>query len=438
MNKIMAFIAALIVGPNLMAANGEFTHSAEYRVRHTTNMQDETRNNESHMDHRLKWNVDFRSGEKFAGHLGLIHHSRWGTDGDITGSSFQHNDLTTGTGTADENMLVVNQAYASWMVSDDSMIKAGRMPIIIADGSVFGRNAYYGNTPAAYSAFHFGHDTEFANIGFFGIKLVDRDSSTGTTSGAMDPEKNAYLFNFDIKSLPDFLKMGNVHILKVSDNESAGTVVTTAINQMRYGLTLGGDTMGIDYSLTYAAIGGDSGAVTKTDYSSSMIDFTLGYTAAGFMNSHFYVNYHTDSGNTDGTKDEHYDPLFYSAHANAGLMDIMKWGNLTDTSVNWKFAAGNTTYGIHYHMFAATEKDGYNTLSGIDYVASGATGTQENAGDATDTELGSEIDLKATHKYADNFKISAMYSQFTSGKRLTGTGTIKDKQKITLEGTWTF
>ncbi len=433
MKKLIATLAVLAMAPGAMAANGEFTNSAEFRVRHTTNMQEETRNNESHMDHRLLWNVDYRSGEKFSGHLGVIHYSRWGTD---------NGGENTFTASGDANNLNVNQAYASWMVSDDSVIKAGRMPINIGDWRVMGPNGY-GNQPRAYSSFHFGHDTEFANIGVYAFKLSERITG-GYTSGAgsQDPENNAYLFNFDFKSLPEFLKMANLHIIKLSDNEATldtspatKTLSPTADNQMRYGLTLGGDTMGINYRLTYAAISGDSGTTGKTDYSSSMMDFELGYSMPDMMNFKVGLGYHTDTGDKDGAtpatdgKNEHYDAFAYHAHANAGLMDIVNWGNLTDTSLNVSFDAAGMNWGFQYHMFAATEKD---DTSGANYTLAGPTP------DPTKTDLGSEIDFKVTHKYADNFKISALVGQFTHGERLTGTGTIKDKQKVTLEGTWTF
>ncbi|MBT4760409.1 MAG: hypothetical protein HOO06_01820 [Bdellovibrionaceae bacterium] len=430
MKKLIATLAVLAMAPAAFAANGEFSHSAEYRARHTTNMQDVAFANDSHMDHRLMLNLDYRSGEKFSGHLGLIHYSQWGNDN--TGAKFFGS-----TTSADDNMLVVNQAYASWMVSDDSAIKVGRMPIIIADGRVFGKNSYYGNQPVAFSAFNYSYDTEFANMAFFAVKLSDKVTKTLRSSfGSEDPESNAYAFNFDFKSLPEFLKMANFHVIQVATNEGTvddGDASTTddnsaAKNQLRYGLTLGGDSMGIDYNLTYASIGGDTtafGTTTKTDYASTMMDFTVGYTLASFMNSRFYLNYHTDSGTSSSAAgNETYDGFYYSAHAYAGLMDIMKWGNLTDTSLNWTFESGKMNFAFNYHIFAATEKEDVSTNGG--------------AADAEKTDIGTEIDFKATHKYSDSFKISALFGQFSSGERLTGTGTIADKQKLTLEGTWTF
>src|SRR5690606_12681541 len=108
-----------------------------------------------------------------------------------------------------------------------------------------------------------------------------------------------------------------------------------------------------------------------------------------FMKSRVYVLYHQDTGNdgSSATENSTYQSYFYSKHYNAGLMDVVGWGNLTDLAIGWTLEPVDaTTVGLHYHMFTKTEEQGAIT-SGLNGAAAlnGVTSTKD--------EIGQEIDL---------------------------------------------
>src|SRR5690606_20659827 len=126
-------------------------------------------------------------------------------------------------------------------------IKAGRGALDLADGTVVAKNDWE-QLPYTFEGVYGAYFTEWANIGLFGVK--------GMTDGGSDvaPDVNFYGVSFDFKNLPEWLKMANLHVLQ---SKATATVTNDKESVLRYGITLKGDSSGIDYRVTYAGQTGE-------------------------------------------------------------------------------------------------------------------------------------------------------------------------------------
>ena len=131
---------------------------------------------------------------------------------------------------------------------------------------------------------------------------------------------------------------------------------------------------------------GDQGTATETDISANMMDLEFGYSLPEMMSSRFHAGYHMDSGTpgTGATKNETYDGFYYDKHNNAGLMDVVGWGNLTYMRAGFTLSPmEDLTVAAEYFMFTQTEKDGDNSVKGA---------VRPDV-DADEDALGIELDL---------------------------------------------
>src|SRR5690606_38752743 len=140
------------------------------------------------------------------------------------------------------------------------------------------------------------------------------------------------------------------------------------------------------------------------------------------------------SGSTTD-KDEGYDSFFYEKHANAGLMDIVGWGNLTDMAVGYTLQPTDaTTAGIHYHMFQRTDGN-----AGITAGLNGDAITSLN-GTSDKKDIGQEIDLVAEHTYDNGLIMTGRVGMFMPGDALKD-DTANNKDTYTavyVQGKMTF
>mgnify|MGYP001477033961 CR=1 FL=1 len=399
MNKKLLAVLAMALVPTVSVAATDITNNAElkFRMNHNQNSGRVDGANTTAWEQRLKWGLTYRAGEKLTGKVQLLHNANWGED---------HGEAIMGDRT-DDNALLVNQAFVNWMTSNDLSFTLGRQPIDFGDGTIFNNNDWE-HEPYAFDGVGVAYDTEFAGINFWGVKLFDAGyASTGVSSPDSDPERNLYVLSIDVKNMPEFLKMLNIHIVKDSANEVTadttgnsppgytGSTTSSRIDSTRFGLTLKGMSGMVDYRLTYSAVSGEveaSGA--KTDLASSMIDASVGYSLESFKNSHFELAYHTDTGDktSTGSKNEGYDSAYYNMHYNAGRMDIQRWGNLTYVKVGWHLEPmADYTAGLDYFQFSQTE---------------------DNGGEG---DLGTELDLYASRKYDNGLMMTARLGMFTPG-----------------------
>lgn len=413
----------------------EFTPSAEYRPRYFF-MQNPSafKGHDSLAEHRFKVGMHYKANEKMSAHMTLLHAADFGTNSATapTGST----DRADAAG-AQENFLNVNEAYMNWMVSDDFSVRIGRMNFQIGDGTVFAYNDWEQN-PGAFEGLTGTWEAEFGRFTGFAFNYRE-EIATATTA---DPKHSAYGLSFDMKSMPDFMKMVNVHVIK--DNADAadpstGTTVGSLSGQdtLRYGLGLGFEFGMIDLKAHYEMVTGKykpqpHTATSELDAKQSMMQAELGFKLESFMASRLYVLYHRDSGESTTDAGEKYDPYFYEKHANAGLMDIFGWGNLTQLTIGWTMKPGdNTDAGLTYNMFSMTESNG-----SISYGRFGTLGV----GSGTSSKLGDEVDLWAEHRYDGGLSTLLRLGYFTPGDRFDNSITKESEgvMHVALEGKLTF
>ena len=427
MKKLTAILASVAFIGSAYAADSEVSQNAEFRLRYKLdqNVKLQDTGTTTGWNSRVKWGSTFRAGEKFTGHLAVLHNSTFG----VSGAASDNEIGTPASEFISENALVVQNAYVNWMISNDLMLKVGRMPVVIGDERVMGENDYQVN-PYAFEGFGLGYESEFAHVGFYGLKLVDATAANDDN----DNQRNLYIVNVDFKSLPEFLSMANLHIIADNQNAFPNTPnldVTAKTESTRYGIAVGGESMGVDYRVTYEAVNGEQGLGSpKQDLTQDMMDIELGY-SFDWMGSRVFALHHVDSGDTDSTdnKTETYDSFFYEKQYNAGLMDLFKWGNLTYTTVGYTMKTSDATeYGLHYTMFNRTEKTDNFANNNMNYTV-----------DNTKDDLGSEIDLYATHKYDAGLDIITRLGMFSPGDALKDSNNQKeDHLQFFVQARWKF
>ncbi|MCB0364131.1 MAG: alginate export family protein [Bdellovibrionaceae bacterium] len=433
MKKLIALLALAGVASTAFAEGADFSHNAEFRLRYTLD-QDQDGNADANpsstnkWDQRFRWGSTFRAGEKLTAHLGLIHAAQWGAN---LGAGATNDGIGNLTGIADnQNMLLVNEAYGSWMATDELLIRFGRGGLPMADERVIGLNAW-GATQNAFEGVLFTYDKEFARFNMFGVKVAELAGTAGTI--ASDPEINMYGFAMDWKNLPEWLKMAHIHVLQTNVDQATGLGLARE-SKMRYGFVLSGDMNNIDYRATYAVNSGEEGAAgSTTDNSGSMMDIEVGYSMPDMMNSRVSFLYHTDTGDDPNTanEDEGYDAFYYTKHDKAGWMDIYGFGNLTFMQLGWSMdLMEEMTLKAQYVIFSQTEK--------ASAAATGANGSGWGGASATEDALGTEIDVEVMKKYEGGFSIAARLGMFTPGDEFKNTTMEDNYNQFMLEGKMTF
>jgi hypothetical protein len=444
MRKYFFLIASLALISSARAEdNSEFSTDAEYRLRYQLNTQpamvegtnSATPNTESSFKQRMKLGVNWKKGTAISAHVGLLHNMTWGQSENTDSSIGTHDGLSN------ENTLVVNEAYANWMVNDSMMVRAGRTPIFAGDGSVMAQNDYEAY-PFTFDGAILSYDTDFAKLYLVGVKAAEFEKTP--TQAVDDPEENFYGLGMDVKSLPAALKMVHAHIMQVNKSEqvvdSPGTDVAGETT-LRYGLTVGGDMSNIDYKATYAANSGKlhSGG-TDTDWTGNMMQAEVGYSMPDMMASRFYFAWHMDTGDdATTTKREIYNPFFYERHDNAGLMDVVGWGNLTSYSLGYTLQPKeDIKVGAHYHMFKRTETKGAILLQEggrfIDNTGGAGAFTAGNDKSA----IGNEIDITADKSYNNGLTMSARVGMFMPGDYLKDANLDKSYMQYMLQAKMNF
>lgn len=425
MKKLIALLAVLGFVPYANAADGaDFSHSGEFRLQYQNDMNadgtEKTADSPKQNWHqRLRWGSSVRAGEKLTGNFTLVHNSDWGQNTDQFPDTIGTDRSPAGAadGNADhdetQNILLVNEAYMSWMMNDSWMIRAGRGSMTMADGRFVSSNDWE-EVSKAFDGVLATYDHEMARFGFFGVM--------GAKEDAFNSFGRFYGVSADFKTLPSFLKAAHLHIVqKKTDLGTFSGVAVDKEDNMRWGLMVSGDMNGLDYRANYETESGESKKANgdKKDIATSMMDLEAGYTMAAMMNTRFFAGYHTDSGSTKNgatDDDETYDGFHYDQHNNAGQMDIVRWGNLT----YMRFGAtmqpmDDVNVGAEYFMFTQTEKKDVVTSDNAAF---------NKAFDANNTEddIGTELDIWATKKYTNNFNITARYGMFMPGDRYKTSG----------------
>jgi len=482
MKQFILVLAGLALVTSAQAADTtEFKWDAELRTRYTNdsgyNFQKKTQEEAgaggqsnagrvyNYFQTRTKLGLGMSKGEKLAGHVGFINNFNWGSAPargySITSTANAYNyanPTTVNTTNTDTQALLVNEAWGWWKAHDLFSVKVGRSQMEVAGGAVIG-NYDWRAVPYAYDGMWFNFDFEPVYVNLYGAKLLDLNASGAayTTGGTAaqntnDPETVMYGMTLGFKTLPDFFKKAEIHLMQVNDETSPATNPSTAQNTgatldrtefLRYGLFLNGDVSNFDYTAVADIHNGVRkwGATGQSDLNlkGSMYDLGLGYTLPEVMMLRFGARYHMDSGGqVTGTDDSNYKTVGYDQHKwGGGEMDVVDWGNVTF----WGLDAGiqpmdDVAFKLAYTNYTRTSNSAAVKINGTSW-ATGATDASSSS------SIGSEIDFTATKNYGD-MSIWALYGVFTPGDYIqkttanASTPQTDSHTRIQLQAKWMF
>ena len=434
-------------GTTLAADDTEFRNSGEFRMRYFHDFSTTGRDpsgQRADTTGRFKFNIAARKGETLNAYLSVIHRSQFGSQNTETGEYSSADGSVNGSSTtaSTNNLLLVNRAWGAWKASETLSFKVGRFGIAVADGLVFSENQWE-DVPTAHEGLEAAFDMDFAKFSFFFTKTNELTLPPTNQTGApnSDPERNLHLATLDLKNLPDAVKTANLHFVLVtrdaSETSATPPVLIGAQNWQHVGLTLGGDFGSIIYKLTGAY---QVGSLSKTQalnqkLNAHMYDAMLGYYLPDSANFKFAVGYHVDSGNKadfTGASDEsqRYQTLYYDRHDTAGLMDFLRWGNLTYWNVDTSFMPSDDfEMGARVYLFSQTKSgDPAGSALGERY----RQGIELASVAANEQNLGSEVDAYGTKFYDGGFKVGVRLGAFMPGSYFkNGTG---KREKPIIQG----
>ncbi len=446
------FTLIILIASSLAQAQdkgkSEVSHTAEFRLRDAFEQNESGNasvkpNHHNAVDQRFKLGVGFRANEKFSLTATLLQSAAFGQT--RTENINERGQTTSTPGNLDErNFLSVNEAYVAWLMADDLNVKFGRMNYAFGDGAIMAVNDWQAQ-PYSYEGVEASYEAEFGRLQAFAFKMRDFSGSspgslTGTTkSTTSDPQRDSYGLVFDLKVMPEWLKLLNANFIQdVADgitDTSTGVGSTVQKNQSQKALRFGAAASVaygmFDFKADYEGISGknsDLGANTPVRLiNASMYQGELGINFPTVMLSHVFLGFHVDSGMKQAdatTADRTYDPYFYDKHSGSGLMELVAWGNLTYFSAGWTGKPSDTTdVGLAYYMFSKTEKEDmvrpgyYGKNLFLNATACDPTGAVAG-GSACARGIGNEIDLWAEHRYDGGLSLLGRLGYFMPGATL--------------------
>lgn len=410
---------------------GDITHAGEFRLRDTWEMnptasKNTQPSNRNTFAERFKLDLGFRATEKITANLTLLNNFTFGRsagmdlarpDGVPDSSSSTHGELG--------DFLTVEQANVSWMMSDNFVLKAGRMNYQLGDGTIMAIDDWQ-PVPYAFDGALGTYETEFARIQAFAFKLRELGngpSASGYSRGSVstsDAERNTFGLSFDLKNMPEVIKSANLHVLDDIGDAVTGDSKNIGQNIVRYGANANLVYSIFDFSLWYEGMAGKvhqisvGGNMVNQNVDANMMQAEAGAKFENLMNSRVFIKWHRDTGTKNGSSTYGlYDPYFSEMHGSAGLMDLFTQGNLT----YFKFGAtfkplDSTDVGIAYWIFSKTESG--NTASNPPVTSLG-TGRNLGNGVLGNSALGNEIDLWAERRFDGGIAALARVSYFSPG-----------------------
>ncbi len=399
---------------------------------------------------RSQVGLTFMKDESLSASFKLRTVGTWGDiDGYSTGGALQNGSTgsTEKSTNAVSNTVRVQEAQVKWAMNDMLSLNVGRGGYKVGYGDVISTNLWEDN-PTLFDGALLLADFDFLSAGVFYVNAleengVDNFNGTAIVDGDVDPDGYFTGVTIDVKNLPDFLDVANVHYIMASAEPNNANVASGTnlafVERSWYGLAVGGENMGLDYKLAYEIFSGSADLLTSTtdfDLSGTMLDFGLGYTLENLANLRIGLQYHTDSGDdgTNANEDNTYDPFHYERHYRAGLMDVVRWGNLTYFALNVSASPWEGgTVGIDYYSFTKTEENGAASLN-ENYAAGTFTETAGEDG------LGNEIDIHIEQKYDNGTYVRFEYGifQFGDGLKKSATEDADDATRVYLAAGFEF
>ncbi len=390
---------------------------------------------ESQASHRAHFDFKMYKGEYIETIFRFINFADWGSStGDTSGG--QHDSFSR------TNGLLVNQAYALWKTDEYvDYLKFGRAPLHIGLGFTYGGNDWF-NVPYSFDQIGFGWDWTGVELELVAAKIQEFSTSAGQTLSS-DPEENHIIISLDVKNSFDALEFLTFSIVQVNrdlGSPDGGATLLNGLNQQRLALEskISGKNFFGHAFLTYitgeekVAPVNQVNNVEKLELNQSALDIKLGYGLAQWSNLKFWTGIHYDSGDSDSNdaNSQSYQSFFYEVYGQAGLMDLIRWGNLNFYRIGLSAdIIPGFTLGAEWLSMRRTE--------GSDGIQFGDAGrfyrANVKSGDlvfSNETNLGNEFDIWIDRKFQSGMDVRITFANFFPGdvfsRATTTTGKIPD------------
>jgi len=317
MKKYLCLLALCFTAPFAFAMDVEF--GGQHRMRGTYYQQDI----QDVFNQRFKFTGTFRSNEMFESNFWMLTNYKWG----VKGYNIFNNIGVYG--------------YGDWKATDELMLRVGRFPYQVADGSSIGVSDY-DDFPFVMDGALLSYSTESMAVDIWGSYVPERDQNVANDN----PTSNTMLgLSLDVRALPEEFKMANLFVAYIMEED-----VNATKEEIRLAINIGGDVSSLDYNLTGTLHGAEFAALNEY-----AVDAELGYTLD--FDARIYVNGHYESAD--------YNSLYYSRHARSGLLDVAEWGKGT------VYGKGGITYmpseefevgimGVYFHKVGSWGQWGNN------------------------------------------------------------------------------
>ena len=378
-------------------------------------------NNETEKEatHRAQFDFKIYKGEYIETFFRLINSAEWGgTVGDTNGGQKD--------GFASNNGFLVNQAWALWKIDDSIGVRFGRAPLDLGLGYTYGLNDWF-NVPYSFDLFDFMFDWDSVELSLIAAKVQELTTVADQTTSP-DPEENHIIVNLDINNLIDTLSVFNFSLVQVNrdvGSSNAGLSVLDGLNMQRLALEAEITGKKLFGSAFISYVTGDQkvaplnqvNGVENLSLNQVAFDFKAGYRFPESNNLRLWAGFHADSGDSDptDTNSQTYDSFYYNVYGQSGLMDLIRWGNLSF----YRFGLDvelfdGITVGSEWLEFSKSEEP-----DGIQFGRAGRfLNAQIEEGNLTlgaGKDIGSELDIWADVDFQSGMNLRGTFSAFFPG-----------------------
>ncbi len=455
---LLLFCAALVGSQAHAVDDVDFKPSGEFRARYFNDVNStglssgtgEGAGQRADNVARLTTNVLARKGETLQVFGSFVYNVQFGANNSSDGSWGR----ASSSALTENNSVIVNRAWGLWKVTNSVAAKVGRLGIALGDGSVFSENTWQ-RVPTEQDGIDVVWDIDVMKLRLIAIKtheysLLSNLGSGGTgpvSSFATDPERNFYGVSSDVRNLPVFMKVANLHAFQISSDPVADSSSSRGRdNWEHYGVSIAGEYAHFGYHVDGAYQTGHisifqaaNTTALAQNLSANMVDVELNYTVPEWINFKIALGGHRDSGSDHSAATRTYQPLYYDRHQYAGFMDVVGWGNLTYGNLVFTVTPREEfVLGLGGYLFSRTQ-----TATSVNFGDRySALATDQTAGqfDGSRALIGTELDGFAERTFEGSFKLDAHATVFIPGAYLRDGARLHNRTmaQIFFEGTLPF
>lgn len=381
---------------------------------------------ESQASHRAQIDLRLYKGEYIETFFRLINFAIWGgANGDSSGG--QH-DGFSGT-----NGLLVNQAWGLWKVADSWGIRFGRAPLHLGLGFTYGNNDWF-NVPYSFDMIEVKGDWDSLELALIAAKVQEFSTVPNQTLSS-DPEENHIIISLDIKDLADSVDTFNFNFVQINrdlGSPDGGTSILNGLNMQRISLETGITGTHLFGHAFFSYIAGEEkvapanrvNSVEKVELSQTAMDIKLGYGFPESNNLKFWGGYHFDSGDRGNSDNENgtFDSFFYEVYGQSGLMDLIRWGNLSFYRIGMDLDVfeGLTIGGEWLSMQRTEASDGIQFGDAGRFYKSRIDSQTNDLILGSSKDIGKEFDIWVDRKFQSGVNVRLTWASFFPGEAFSG------------------